>query len=115
MDNKEIILAKIAEIISRSGFFIKGNSEFKARLKCVGLGEYFEKYSEYLIPYYYHDGYSRKFENDNEEYDVFFGLDGIFTDLYHWSIIPLGICLPMWLIIWVVSATSPPLAVMLHE
>lgn len=83
MDNKEIILAKIAEIVSRSGFFIKGNSEFKARLKCVGLGEYFEKYSEYLIPYYYHDGYSRKFENDNEEYDVFFGLDGIFTDLYH--------------------------------
>lgn len=83
MDNKEIILAKIAEIISRSGFFIKGNSEFKARLKCVGLGEYFDKYSEYLIPYYYKDGYSRKFENDNEEYDVLLGLDGIFTDLYH--------------------------------
>lgn len=83
MDNKEIILAKIAEVISRNGFFLKGNSEFKARLKCVGLGEYFNKYSDYLIPYYYSDGYARKFENDNEEYDVFLGLDGIFTDLYH--------------------------------
>lgn len=49
MDNKEIILAKIAEVISRKGFFLKGNSEFKARLKCVGLGEYFDKYSDYLI------------------------------------------------------------------
>ena len=83
MDNKEIVLAKIAEVISRKGFFLKGNSEFKARLKCVGLGEYFNKYSDYLIPYYYSDGYARKFENDNEEYDVFLGLDGIFTDLYH--------------------------------
>lgn len=83
MDNKEIILAKIAEVISRNGFFLKRNSEFKARLKCVGLGEYFNKYSDYLIPYYYSDGYARKFENDNEEYDVFLGLDGIFTDLYH--------------------------------
>ena len=57
MNNKEIILAKIAEILSRTGFLVKGNSEFKARLKCVGLGEYFDKYSDYLIPYYYNNGY----------------------------------------------------------
>ena len=47
------------------------------------IEEYFDKYSEYLIPYFYVDGYSRKFENDNEEYDAFLGLDNIFTDLYH--------------------------------
>ena len=29
MNNKEIILSKIAEILSRKGFFIKSNSEFK--------------------------------------------------------------------------------------
>lgn len=83
MNNKEIILSKIAEILSRKGFFIKSNSEFKSRLKCVGLGEYFDKYSDYLIPYYYNNGYAHKFENPNEEYDVFLGLDSIFTDLYH--------------------------------
>ncbi len=83
MDNKEIILSKIADIISRNGFFIKNNSQFKSRLKCVGLGEYFEKYANYLIPYYYNNGYAYKFENPNEEYDVFLGLDNIFTDLYH--------------------------------
>lgn len=83
MDNKEIILSKIADIISRNGFFIKNNSQFKSRLKCVGLGEYFEKYADYLIPYYYNNGYAHKFENSNEEYDVFLGLDNIFTDLYH--------------------------------
>lgn len=82
MNNKEIILAKIAEILSRTGFLVKGNSEFKARLKCVGLGEYFDKYSDYLIPYYYNNGYSHKFQNANDEYDVFFGMDCIFSDLY---------------------------------
>jgi hypothetical protein len=83
MDNKEIILSKIADIISRNGFFLKNNSQFKSRLKCVGLGDYFEKYADYLIPYYYNNGYAHKFENPNEEYDVFLGLDNIFTDLYH--------------------------------
>lgn len=83
MDNKEIILSKIAEILSRRYFFIKNNSEFKSRLKCVGLNEYFERYSDYLVPYYYNNGYAHKFENPNEEYDVFLGLDSIFTDLYH--------------------------------
>lgn len=82
MDNKEIILSKIAEILSRKGFFFKSNSEFKSRLKCVGLGEYFYKYADYLIPYYYNNGYAHKFENSNEEYDVFLGLDSIFADLY---------------------------------
>ena len=82
MNNKEIILAKIAEILSRTGFLVKGNSEFKARLKCVGLGEYFDKYSDYLIPYYYKNGYSHKFQNANDEYDVFLGMDCIFSDLY---------------------------------
>ena len=68
MDNKEIILSKIAEILSRKGFFFKSNSEFKLRLKCVGLGKYFDKYADYLIPYYYNNGYAHKFENSNEEY-----------------------------------------------
>lgn len=85
MDNKEIILSKIAEILSRPGFLRKNNSEFKSRLKCVGLGEYFDKYSDYLIPYCYTNGHTHKFENYNEEYDVFLGLDNIFTDLYHKS------------------------------
>ena len=83
MDNKEIILSKIAEILSRDGFFLKSNSEFKSRLKCVGLGEYFDKYVDYLIPYYYKNGNVHKFENLNEEYDVFLGLDSILADLYH--------------------------------
>lgn len=83
MDNKEIILSRIAEIMSRRGFFLKGNSEFKSRLKCAGLGEYFDKYADYLIPYYYNNGYAHKFVNQNEEYDVFLGLDSIFADLYH--------------------------------
>lgn len=83
MDNKEIILSKIAEVFSRNGFLKKNNSEFKSRLKCVGLNELFEENSDYLIPYYYTNGHTHKFENNNEEYDIFIGLDNIFSDLYH--------------------------------
>lgn len=53
MNDKEIILLKIAEIVSRPGFFIKKNSEFKARLKCLGLNDLYEKYIDYLVPYFY--------------------------------------------------------------
>ncbi|MGN7479725.1 hypothetical protein ACTHOQ_18040, partial [Solibacillus silvestris] len=66
MNEKEIILSKIAEIISRRYFFIKSNSEFKARLKCVGLNNFFEKYNDYLVPYVYKQGHTRKHENPNE-------------------------------------------------
>ena len=82
MENKEIILSKIAEVMARKYFIVRNNSEFKSRLKCTGLGVYFDKYSDYLIPYYYNTGYAHKFENPNEEYDVFLGLDSIFSDLY---------------------------------
>lgn len=82
MNDKEIILSKIAEIVSRPGFFVRNNSEFKARLKCVGLNDLYEKYIDYLVPYFYKQGYAHKFENNNEEYDVFLGLDSIFSDLY---------------------------------
>ncbi|WP_426349387.1 hypothetical protein ACPWSR_16860 [Alloiococcus sp. CFN-8] len=82
MDDKEIILSKIAEIISRPGFFVRSNSEFKSRLKCSELNELYERYSNYLVPYWYNQGYTQIFENKNEEYDVFLGLDSIFSDLY---------------------------------
>lgn len=83
MDNKEIILSKIAEIMGRNRFLKVSNDGLKARLKCVGLGEYFDKYSHYLIPYYFNPGEKHVFRNENEQYSVFWGLDNIFTDLYH--------------------------------
>lgn len=83
MDNKEIILSKIAEIMGRNRFLKVSNDGLKARLKCVGLGEYFDKYSHYLIPYYFNSGEKYVFRNENEQYNVFLGLDSIFTDLYH--------------------------------
>lgn len=78
MDNREIILSRIAEIMNREYFIVKNNSTFKATLRCVGLGEYFDKYSNYLTPY----EYKGTFENHRNEYNVFLGLDGIFSELY---------------------------------
>lgn len=83
MEEKEIILSRISEVIRRKSFFIQKNSEFKDRLKCVGLNELYEKYADCLEPYRYNQGDSRTFKNNNIEYDVFLGLDGIFTDLYN--------------------------------
>lgn len=82
MDRKEIILSKIADILSKRHFMQESNSDMKARLKCIGLEEMFDKYSNYLIPFYFYNGYSRKFKNENEEYDLFLGLDSIFSELY---------------------------------
>lgn len=82
VEKKEIVLANITSIIGKSGFVYKNNSTMKKVLKCAGLGEYFDKYSEYLIPYWYNNWNGRKYENSNDEYDVFLGLDYIFSDLY---------------------------------
>lgn len=61
MDNKEIILSKIAEVMSRKYFIARKNSDLKHGLNVLDLGEYFEKYSDYLVPYYYRMGNSHKF------------------------------------------------------
>ncbi|HHY01222.1 MAG TPA: hypothetical protein GX531_07630 [Methanothermobacter sp.] len=82
MNDKEIVLSKIADIMSRPGFLKKSNSEFRARLRCIGLNDYYQKYIDFLIPYSYNQGTKHKFENSNAEYDVFLGLDSIFSDLY---------------------------------
>ena len=37
MDRKEIILSKIADILSKRNFMYESNSDMKARLKCIGL------------------------------------------------------------------------------
>lgn len=72
MDRKEIILSKIADILSKRYFMNESNSDMKARLKCIGLGELFDKYANYLIPYYFRDGHLYMFKNPNEKYDLFF-------------------------------------------
>ena len=36
MDNREIILSRIAEVMSRKYFVVKNNSTFKSRLKFIG-------------------------------------------------------------------------------
>lgn len=80
--NKEVILSRIADVLGRDGFILKNNGEFQARYKCVELGEYYKKVSEYLTPYYYNQWNGRKYPNDNAEYNVFLGLDSTFEELY---------------------------------
>lgn len=82
MDKKEIILTKIADILAKPRFLYKRNWGFKASLKCCGLNDLYERYSEYLEPYCYRTAYGNKYENGNDEYNVFLGFDSIFSDLY---------------------------------
>lgn len=82
MEEKEIILAKISEIFGRADFIFKKNGDMKSRLRCCGLNSYYETYSEYLEPYIYNEWKGKKYENINEEYNLFLGLDYIFSDLY---------------------------------
>lgn len=82
MNEKEIILAKIAESFNRKNVIFKKNGEIKSRLKCSGLNVYYEKNSEYLEPYVYNKCNGREYENDNIKYSLFLGLDYIFSELY---------------------------------
>ena len=85
VSENEIILARIADIIKTAGFFKRLNSEFLARFKCVGLAKYYDKYSECFDPFWYNNWNGRVYENSNDQYNVFFGLDSVFTDLYRES------------------------------
>lgn len=76
MDKKEIILAQICNVYSE-GFVAKKNGHLKNILRCCGLGEEYISNSEYLEPYWY----KGTWENDNKEYNIFVGLDNIFSKL----------------------------------
>ena len=77
MDNKEIILAQIASIYDKPPFVLVKEGQMKMILRCAGLGEYYDKYCEYLEPHYY----NRSYKNNVESYRIFVGLDAIFSDL----------------------------------
>ena len=76
MNKKEIILAQICNIYS-NGFVLKKNGHLKCILRCCGLGKQYETNSDYLEPYWFNGTW----KNENEEYNIFIGLDNIFSDL----------------------------------
>lgn len=82
MEYKEIILAKICSTLSKSCFIPKNNSVMKQTFKCCGLDTLYNENSNYLEPYSYNHWQGRTYENINEEYDLFIGLDNTFTYLY---------------------------------
>lgn len=77
MNNQDIILAKISAIYDRPPFVVVETGQMEMILKCAGLGKYYDKYSEYLEPYYYNRGY----QNEIKSYRIFVGLNSIFEDL----------------------------------
>ena len=82
MQNKYVVLARIADIISRKRAVpVPMNSTYESILKCAGLSCYWDKYCEKLMPYYYRTANGRTYENPNEQYDIFAGINGIFEEL----------------------------------
>lgn len=77
MNEQEIILAKICAILDKPYFIIKRNGEFKKYLKCCGLGDYYGDNEDFFEPYWYNGTW----ENNRSEYNIFVGLDNVFTSL----------------------------------
>lgn len=77
MKEQEIILSQIASIYDSPPFVKYQDGQMKMILRCCGLGEYYDQYSEYLEPHYYNGVY----RNENLSYRIFLGLDYIFSDL----------------------------------
>lgn len=83
MAKQSVILARICAIYDNKTFVIQKDSQFKKIFKCADLSRYYTVNSKYLIPYYVNEGYARTFHNANDEYDVFTGLDNVFSDLLY--------------------------------
>lgn len=81
MSKQSVILAKICAIYDNPKFVTKSDSAFMKILKCADLNCYYIKNSKYLMPYTINEGHAITFKNPNEFYDVFKGLDNIFSDL----------------------------------
>lgn len=81
MSRQSVVLAKICAIYENKKFVAQTDSTFKKILKCADLNKYYVTNADYLIPYTYNEGYARTFKNANQRYDVFKGLDNIFSDL----------------------------------
>ena len=82
MQEKEIILTKICSLFHKCRLIPTKNGAYKEILRCSGLDNQYNENRQYLEPYYYNKGYSRVFQNDNEEYNPYIGLDNIFSSLY---------------------------------
>lgn len=75
-NDQEIILAKISAVYDKPPFVKMETGQMEMILKCVGLGAYYDKYREYLEPYWYNG----RFQNPVESYRIFVGLNSIFED-----------------------------------
>ena len=63
-NDQEIILAKISAVYDKPPFVKMETGQMEMILKCVGLGAYYDKYREYLEPYWYNG----RFQNPVESY-----------------------------------------------
>ena len=70
-NDQEIILAKISAVYDKPPFVKMETGQMEMILKCVGLGAYYDKYREYLEPYWYNG----RFQNPVESYRIFVGLN----------------------------------------
>jgi len=77
MNEQEIIIAKVCSIYDKPYFIKKKNGELKKYLKCCGLGKYYDENQDYFEPYWYNGTW----ENPRSEYNLFVGLDNVFSSL----------------------------------
>ncbi len=78
---KEVILSKIALLLDREQIIIKKHGLLLGIYRCCGMDEVYDKYSDYLNPYWYRESNGWTYENEAVEYNVYMGLDYSFRYL----------------------------------
>lgn len=86
-NDQEIILAKISAVYDKPPFVKMETGQMEMILKCVGLGAYYDKYREYLEPYWYNG----RFQNPVESYALM--MIRMTTDILVWIYQKHGILL----------------------
>ncbi len=82
MEYKEQVLANICSNLNESSLLPKSQGKFKEILRCCGLEKQYNQNSKLLEPYQYVSRGGQTYENLSPTYNLFLGLDNIFSDLY---------------------------------
>ena len=78
---KKVVLSRIALLLDTKSIIIKKHGLLLGVYRCCGLDDIYEKFQEYLVPFWYRESKGYTYENNAPEYNVYMGIDCTFRKL----------------------------------
>ena len=82
---KKVVLSRIALLLDTKSIIIKKHGLLLGVYRCCGLDDIYEKFQEYLVPFWYRESKGYTYENNAPEYNVYMGIDCTFRKLIEYD------------------------------